>query len=137
MDPDDIEVDYCFSFLKPLHAKWLVELYNHMSTDDGKEIVANAWKKAGIFELIKLASSGLPSLDPFSSIFLLIELLQLPENLSLTTLFPEDLDCFREKVQKSEDDSDAEWEPDSDFDHCSEPESDDDRKAVDAFDDGL
>ena len=40
---DDIEVDYRLSFLKPLHAKWLVELYNHMSTDEGKEIAANGW----------------------------------------------------------------------------------------------
>ena len=43
---DDIEVDYRLSFLKPLHVKWLVELCNHMSTDEGKEIVANGWKKS-------------------------------------------------------------------------------------------
>ena len=42
---DDIEVDYRLSFLKPLHAKWLVELYNHMSTDEGKEIAANGWQQ--------------------------------------------------------------------------------------------
>ena len=84
---DDIEVDYRLSVLKPLHAKWLVE---------GKEIVPNGWKKAGIFDAIKLASSGPPSLDPFSDIFPLIESLQLCENLSLWTLFPEKLDCFLE-----------------------------------------
>ena len=33
---DEIEVDYRLVVLKPLHAKWLVELYNHMSTDEGK-----------------------------------------------------------------------------------------------------
>ena len=27
---DDIEVDYRVSVLKPLHAKWLVELYNNI-----------------------------------------------------------------------------------------------------------
>ena len=43
---DNIEVDRHLSVLKLLHAKWLVELYNHMSTDEGKEIVANGWKKS-------------------------------------------------------------------------------------------
>ena len=95
-----------------------------MFTDEGKDIVANGWKKAGIFDAIKLGSSGLPSLDPFADICLLIESLQLCENLSLSTLFPEELDCFREKIQESEDDSDSEWGPDSDSDDCSEPESD-------------
>ena len=108
-----------------------------MSTDEGKKTVANGWKKAGIFDTIKLGSSGLPSLDPFADICPLIEFLQLRENLCLSTLFPKERDCFREKIQDSEDDSDSEWEPDSDFDDCSEPESDDDGKAFDAFDDGL
>ena len=134
---DDIEVHYCLSVLKPLYVKWLVESYNHMSIDEGKEIVANDWEKAGIFDAIKLGSSGLPSLDPFADICSLIESLQLRENLSLSTLFPEELDCFREKIQESEDDSDSEWEPDGDSDDCSEPESDDDGNAFDAFDDGL
>ena len=38
---DDREVDYRLSVLIPMHAKWLVELYDHMSTVEGKEIVAN------------------------------------------------------------------------------------------------
>ena len=59
------------------------------------------------------------------------------ENPSLSTLFPEELDCFREKIEESEDDSDSEWEPDGDSDDCSEPESDDDGNAFDAFNDGL
>ena len=32
---DDIEVDYRLSVLKTLYKKWLVELYNYMSTDEG------------------------------------------------------------------------------------------------------
>ena len=132
-----IEVDYRLSAFKSLHPKWLVELYNHKSTDEGKEIHANLWKKAGIFDAIKLGSSGLPSLDSFADICPLIESLQLRENLSLSTPFPEKLDSFREKIQESEDDSDSEWEPDGDSDDCSEPESDDDGNVFDAFDDGL
>ena len=41
----DIQFDYRLLVLKPLHPKWLVELYNHMYTDEGKEIVANGGKK--------------------------------------------------------------------------------------------
>ena len=137
MELDDIEVVYCLSVLKSLHAKWLVELYNHISTDEGKEIVGNGWKKAEMFDAIKLGSSGLTSLDPFADICPLIKSLQLRQNLSLSTLFPEKLDCFREKIQESEDDIDSEWEPDGDSDDCSEPQSDDDGNAFDAFDDGL
>ena len=74
---DDIEVDYRLSILKPLHAKWLVELCNHMFTDEGKEIVANDWKRTGIFDAIKLSSSSLASLDPFADMCPLIESLQL------------------------------------------------------------
>ena len=68
VEEDDVEVDYHLLVLKPLHAKWLVELYNHMSTVERKEIVANGWKKANIFDIIKLDSSSLPSLDPFADI---------------------------------------------------------------------
>ena len=60
-----------------------------------------------------------------------------PDFQSLLTLFPKELDCFREKIQESEDDCDSEWEPDDDSDDCSEPESDDDGNALDAFDNGL
>ena len=127
MGLDDIEVDYCLSVLKPLHAKWLIELYNHISTDEGKEIVANSWKKTSISDAFKHGSSSLQSLDPFADICPLIESLQLSENLSLSTLFPEE----------SEDDSNSEWEPDGDSDDCSEPESDDDGNVFDAFNDHL
>ena len=76
-------------------------------------------------------------MDPFADIFSLIESLQLSENLSLSTLFREELNCFREKIQESKDDSDSEWEPDSDSDDCSEPESDDDGNAFDTLDDCM
>ena len=76
-------------------------------------------------------------MDPFADIYPLIESLRLRENLSLSTLFPEELDCFHEKIQESEDDSESEWEPDGDCDDCSEPEADADGNTFDAFDDGL
>ena len=44
---DDIEANYRVSFLKPLHTKWLVELYNRMCINERKKIVGNGWKKSG------------------------------------------------------------------------------------------
>ena len=73
-----------------------------MSTDEGNEIAANGWKKAGIFDAIKFALSGLPSLDPLADMCPLIEFLHLRENLSLSSLFLEELDYFREKIEESE-----------------------------------
>ena len=104
-----------------------------MSTDEEKEVVANEWKKAGIFGTIKLRWSDLPSLNPFADICPLIESLQLRENLSLSTLFPKELNYFPEKIQEGEDDSDSEWKPDGDSDDCSEPEIDDDGNAFDTW----
>ena len=54
---DNIEVDYHLLVLKPLHAKWLVELYNHVSTDQGNEVVANDWNKVGILTLSNLVQA--------------------------------------------------------------------------------
>ena len=93
----------------------------------GKKLLPIVGKKTSIFDAFKHGSSSLQSLDPFADICPLIESLQLPENLSLSTLFPEE----------SEDDFNSEWEPDGDSDDCSEPESDDDGNVFDAFNDHL
>ena len=65
---DDIEIDYRLSVLKPLHATWLISLYDHMSSPEGKAVIASGWKKSGIFDAINLGLSGLPMLDPFNDI---------------------------------------------------------------------
>ena len=45
---DDIEVDLRLSVLKPLHATWLVSLYNHLTSSDGKRHLMKGWEKAGV-----------------------------------------------------------------------------------------
>ena len=49
----DINIDLKLSKLKPLHAEWLVELYNQMSTAEGQKIIHSAWKASGITEAMK------------------------------------------------------------------------------------
>ena len=65
---DGIEVRLQLSKIKPIHAGWLVEFYNHMATSKGKEIIHSGWKAAGISDAVKLGSSKLPPIDPFHDI---------------------------------------------------------------------
>ena len=44
MQIDQIEVLLRFPVLKPPHAKWIVELYNNMTTPKGNDVIANEWK---------------------------------------------------------------------------------------------
>ena len=60
--------------MKPLHAEWLVELYNQMSTAEGQKIIYSAWKASGITEAIKAEKACLQPLDPFHDIDMMVEL---------------------------------------------------------------
>ena len=55
---DNIEVDLRLSVLKPLHATWLVSLYNHLM---------KGWEKAGVAGVAR-GETSLPSEDPFKDI---------------------------------------------------------------------
>lgn len=60
----DIEVDLRLTVVKPLHAQWLVNVYNFFSTDEGRSIVTKGWKKSGILDLFD-GSTTLPTNNPF------------------------------------------------------------------------
>ena len=70
---EDIEVKLKVSVLKPLHASWLVEAYNHLTSATGRDIIANSWKSAGISKAVSDGLSGLEDLDPFHLIDPLLE----------------------------------------------------------------
>ena len=70
----DINIDLKLSKLKPLHAEWLVELYNQMSTAEGQKIIHSAWKASGITEAMKTGKASLQPLDPFHDIDPMVEL---------------------------------------------------------------
>ena len=70
----DINIDLKLSKLKPLHAEWLVELYNQMSTAEGQKIIHSAWKASGITEAMKAGKASLQPLFPFHDIDLMVEL---------------------------------------------------------------
>ena len=54
--------------MKPIHAQWMVDLYNDMTKESGKNVIKNAWKAAGITEALESDIEGLESLDPFQDI---------------------------------------------------------------------
>ena len=48
IDLEDVDVDLRLSVIKPLHAQWLVNMYNFFTEPNGRKIVLKGWKKAGI-----------------------------------------------------------------------------------------
>ena len=65
---EEIKIEFRLTTLKPLHAKWLVEYYNEITSENGSSVIINGWKAAGIYDAIKAGSSGLQSIDPFEDI---------------------------------------------------------------------
>ena len=63
---DKIEVKLTLTTLKPLHAKWLMQLYDYMTSSASQEVIANGWKDSGITYALEMGLSRLPSLDPFA-----------------------------------------------------------------------
>ena len=65
---EDINIDFRLSIINPLHAKWLVEYCNHISSEPGTEVIANGFKLAGIYDVIRSGKSSLQSIHPFNDI---------------------------------------------------------------------
>ena len=64
----EIEVPLKLSIVKPLHAKWIMEMYNVMTSDEGRNVCLKAWEVSGIKKAVDQGLSKLPSLDPFAHI---------------------------------------------------------------------
>ena len=69
----DINFPLGLSLLKPCHAEWLVECYNHMTNTAAPNVIQSGWKASGITEALQVGVKWLVSLDPFQEIDPLIE----------------------------------------------------------------
>ena len=49
---EDVQIKLQLSTLKPLHAGWLVVLYNEMTSDKGVDIIKSGWRAAGIADAL-------------------------------------------------------------------------------------
>ena len=65
---DEIDIKLRLSLMKPLHAGWTVDLYNHMTSAEAKKIIDSEWTSSGIKNAISLGLHALPSIDPFNDI---------------------------------------------------------------------
>ena len=65
---EDIDIKTPLSVMKPIHAKWLIDLYNELTSANGQDIIISGWKAAGIYDAVKIGSKELPQLDPFAEI---------------------------------------------------------------------
>ena len=50
---EDIDIKLKILILKPLHTKWIIELDDYMTSEEGCKIISNGWKAAFITEVIE------------------------------------------------------------------------------------
>ena len=52
------EVNIKPEMMKPLHAGWLIETYNELSSNEGKQVIISGWRAAGIMNAIETGLEG-------------------------------------------------------------------------------
>ena len=102
--------------LKPLHACWLLDFYNFITSAEGKDTILNGWKTAGIYDAIRLGLKNLPSINPFHDIEPLIseDTTPLATNLDAVCQLDQgviDQYCAGRQPDESDDGGDEIWEP--------------------------
>ena len=65
---EQIEIPLRLLIVKPLHGKWLIEIYNKMTSADEKQVCLKVWQAAGKKDVVTKGLSSLASLDPFNDI---------------------------------------------------------------------
>ena len=109
--------------IKPLHAKWLMEFYNHITSEDVSKVIINGWKRSGIYDAVKGSSPLSPSIDPFDK---LIPLADDNGKSNYVDVTLNDFESLTEKfVNDRFDEEESEWQNDSEIEFV--------RSASDAF----
>ena len=65
---EDVDVDLKLLVLKPIHATWLVALFNFFTSTERKVYVLKGWEKAGIKDVFN-GKEVLPPVDPYQDIY--------------------------------------------------------------------
>ena len=112
---DEVDIKFTLTTIKPLHAKWLVEFFNEMTSESGATVILNGWKASGIYDALKMGSSNLPSIDPFHDILPLLESNDGESSLQTITITDEMREHFVNEADGEEEDN-SEWEADNDVD---------------------
>lgn len=64
---EETEIKFNLTEMK-IHAKWVTEFHNHMSTEDGSKVIINGFKRSGIFNAVIDGSLAVPAIDPLQDI---------------------------------------------------------------------
>lgn len=67
-DLSNIDISLKLSTVKPLHAKWILEIYDHMTSAEGKKVCLKGWDVAGISDAVKKGLNQMALIDPFHDI---------------------------------------------------------------------
>ena len=67
---EDVNVERKLSVLKPIQATWLMEMYNFLTSAQGRVHVLKGWEKAGIKGVVTGRQELLP-VDPYQDIYTL------------------------------------------------------------------
>ena len=65
---DEMDVKAPLTNIEPLHAKWIIKLYDEITSEKGKEIVLRDWKATGILDAVEMGSPKRKCLDRFNNI---------------------------------------------------------------------
>ena len=61
-----IDIKTPLTLIKPLHVKWIIDMYDQLTSEKGKEIVMSGWRASGILNAVLSSSESIQQLDPFS-----------------------------------------------------------------------
>ena len=53
----EIDIKTSLTTMKPLYVKWIMNLYDEITSEKGKEIVLNDWKAAEILDAVVMGSA--------------------------------------------------------------------------------
>ena len=125
---DEIDVKLRLSLIKPLHAEWITQFYNQMTSPESKKIIESGWLAAGIRDATRLGLSNLPSIDPFEEISPMKDATtayEVPTPISAFSMSSEEKGIGYSRQNDSDDDDEEEFWENTDFE---------DRGAFEIFD---
>ena len=73
LELDSIGIELKLSIIKPLHAKWMMEVSNEITSAEGKELCLKGWKISGTKGAVELGVTKLPNIGKFNDIDPMLE----------------------------------------------------------------
>ena len=64
----DVDISLKLSVVKLLHAKWLIEMYSHMTSSEGRNVCLKGQKVVSILDATEKGLDGLKNFDLFCDI---------------------------------------------------------------------